>query len=162
MARQAVARAILPKNSLPPARSSVQIIVGRCSAIRLTIRTASADAFELLYTIVNHRLKRNRLTVADATNLSAPYRNRLRQIAGNHNKPVFLVVFTTDIKQCLANNNQRQRQVERYVIENQIAKLQTALENIPYEQYQQLYKLTSAQTNNLQVQITPAGPNAPA
>ena len=121
-------------------------------------QAASADAFELFFTIIGFRLKHNRLAVADATNLSAPYRSRLRQIASSYNKPAYLVVFTTQLDQCLRNNNLRDCQVERYVIEDHTAKLQTALKNIPNEPYQHVYNLTSTDTNDLHVQITPASP----
>jgi len=119
----------------------------------------SPDAFELFYRIISGRVKYNRLTVADATNLSVPYRNTLRRIAARHDRPAYLVVFATDLAQCLKNNASRDRQVERNVIETQMARLYSSLENIPAEAYAKVYRITSQQVNDLEVRIVrAAGP----
>ncbi|GAB3628092.1 hypothetical protein GCM10027419_29430 [Pandoraea terrae] len=68
----------------------------RCRAILSddeTDQTVTRDAFELLHTIVEKRLKLRRLTVVDATNVQPASRRKLIAIARAHNVDSVAIVF---------------------------------------------------------------------
>ncbi|MDR1827298.1 MAG: AAA family ATPase [Methylobacteriaceae bacterium] len=58
-----------------------------------TDQSASADAFQLVHTLVDLRLRRHRFTVVDATNLRREDRDRLRLIARKRYAPPVAIVF---------------------------------------------------------------------
>lgn len=55
--------------------------------------SVSPEAFELFHTIIDRRLRLDRLTVADSTALRPDARRTLLEIARRHAAPVSLVVF---------------------------------------------------------------------
>jgi protein phosphatase len=59
-------------------------------------QTATAEAFALLHDIVEKRLRRNRLTVVDATNLEAPSRRALIARANRHHVLAVAILFDAD------------------------------------------------------------------
>src|SRR5213592_2202588 len=62
----------------------------------------SPDAFELFHTIIEMRVRRHRLTVADSTALQPEARATLRQIARRGRVPVIAVLFDVPEATCLA------------------------------------------------------------
>ncbi|UPT21807.1 AAA family ATPase [Thermobifida alba] len=58
-------------------------------------QSATDDAFHLLHTIVDRRLRRGLLTVVDATNLHPHPRQELRRIARDHDLPCVAIVLDT-------------------------------------------------------------------
>src|SRR5438093_12189704 len=75
----------------------------------------SPDAFELFHTIIEMRLRRHRLTVADSTALQPEARATLRQIARRGEVPVVAVLFDAPEATCLAWDHRRHHQVVRAV-----------------------------------------------
>lgn len=65
---------------------------------------ASADAFFLMHAIVRMRLKRGRLTVADATNVRPGKRAELLAIASAYRRPAVAVVFDLPVRVCVERN----------------------------------------------------------
>ena len=101
-------------------------------------QSANADAFQLLFTILDMRLKNRLLTVVDATNVEKQARANLLAIAQKHHIEPIAWVFTVPKAQCHQWNQQRKdRQVPPYVIERQhqlLLKSLLALEREPYPQ----------------------------
>ncbi len=93
----------------------------------------SPDAFELFHTIIEMRLRRHRLTVADSTALQPEARATLRQIARRGEVPVVAVLFDVPEATCLAWDHRRDRQVGRSVIHQQWERFQQALRAVPDE-----------------------------
>ena len=72
---------------------------------------ASADAFKLMHEIIDMRLKRGRLTVADATNVNAEKRAALLEIALRRRRPAIAVVFDMPEAVCMERNSARNERV---------------------------------------------------
>lgn len=81
-----------------------------------TNQDVSADAFDLFYRLIHARLKHDRLTVADATNLTKERRAELRGIATTAGRPCYALVVETTLEQSLTQNAQRARRVPEHVI----------------------------------------------
>jgi protein phosphatase len=113
----------------------------------------SADAFELLHTIVRFRLKYGRLTVVDATNLIGEYRTPLIRLAEAFRRPIYLVLFKTDFETCLRQNALRSRCVARDVIENHQAHFSHIAESIRGEPYCRIDTIESADFDKITVRI---------
>ncbi len=113
----------------------------------------SADAFDLFYTIIGYRLKHSRLTVADATNLSAQYRRRLIQIAKRYGSDVYLVMFQADLEVCRKHNDQRERTVPENIIALQIEKFKKARENVHSEEYKEIYIIKSEEIGEVKIEV---------
>ena len=106
-----------------------------------TNQPVSPDAFELMYRIIEYRLKWNRLTVADATHLMPSYRKPLLNLAKKYDRPIYLVIFETDLATCRKHNASRPRRVEDHVIESQMEKVQCVKEQLAEEPYEAVYVL---------------------
>jgi protein phosphatase len=73
---------------------------------------ASADAFEVMYLVTDRRLKRSRLVVSDATNVTAEKRQPLLSIAQRRRRPAIAIVFDLPGAICAERNAKREdRQV---------------------------------------------------
>ena len=59
---------------------------------------ATADAFEVLYAIVDQRLSRALLTIIDSTNVTPFARERIFQSAAAHTVPVVAIVLDVPLK----------------------------------------------------------------
>src|SRR5205807_8962195 len=62
---------------------------------------ATDAAFEILYLVVEHRLRRRRLTVVDATNVNPLDRGGLLGLARKHHAPAVAVVFDLPEQLCV-------------------------------------------------------------
>lgn len=116
-----------------------------------TIQTVSPDAFELMIRIIEYRLKWNRLTVADATHLTPAYRKPLRELAAKHGRPIYLVLFETDLAGCRKHNAARTRRVEDHIIESQMEKFQRVKDQIAEENYEKVFVLHPDEIDALKV-----------
>ena len=115
----------------------------------------SADAFELFYMIIGFRLKYGRLTVADATHLTSPYRRRLIDIAATHRRPIYLVLMEATLAECLRHNTLRGRQVEDGVIAKQLDRFNEAKSTVAQEgdRYADVYELTPEQAGDVKIEL---------
>jgi predicted kinase len=77
---------------------------------------ASKDAFDVLDLVVERRLRRRLLTVADSLGLDAKLRRRLLEAAERSGVPCVAVVFDTDPAVCRARNRGRDRPVPTKVL----------------------------------------------
>src|SRR5215467_7924301 len=107
-------------------------------------QAATADAFELLYTIVGLRLRRRKLTVIDATNVRAEDRKQAIAVARQwHALPAAIVVNPgEDI--CHARNKLRpDRAFGPHVVRNQTSALRRGLRGLKREGFGHIYVLNS-------------------
>mgnify|MGYP001440925543 CR=1 FL=1 len=115
----------------------------------------SHDAFDLFYALIGYRLKYGRPTVADATNLAAPYRSQLRRIAERFGRPVYLVWFDTTLAECLRHNDLRDRRVEPAVIREQWQRFDASKPALQAEAalYREVHRLTPAGSREATVEL---------
>ncbi len=83
---------------------------------------ASTDAFAVLESIVDARLKRGLVTVIDTLGLNAEDRHRWRDKATAAEMPCIAIVFDTDAKTCKDRNKRRSRSISPSVLDSQITR----------------------------------------
>lgn len=83
---------------------------------------ASADAFALVDTIVDRRMKRGLLTVVDSLGMDSATNERWRHIAHDHQRAAYLITFDTDPKVCRKQNKGRPGEVPSKVLTAQLEK----------------------------------------
>ncbi|MFE6727822.1 AAA family ATPase [Streptomyces californicus] len=79
-------------------------------------QSATGDAFEVLYSIADKRLRRGLLTVIDATNLRGPDRPWLLDRARHWQRPLVAVLFDVPLAIVQAQNAGRARVVPSDVV----------------------------------------------
>lgn len=101
---------------------------------------ASAEAFQVLATVVNGRLRRRLTTVVDATNLRSASRRQYRRIAARYGIPTIAIAFDLSLLTYQERNARRpDRVVEHFVVEDQAQRMATALAELPAEGHASLY-----------------------
>ena len=106
---------------------------------------ANEDAFALLHAIVAARLRRGRLTVVDATNISAQAREPLIRLAREHGRPPVAVVFDLDRTVLMERGRARsERSLPAHVVSRHIAQLRRSLSTLGSEGFDQVTVLRSA------------------
>lgn len=113
----------------------------------------SRDAFELFHTIIETRVRHQRLTVADSTALQPDARQTLRQIARRGEVPVIAILFDVSEATCQAWDLRRDRRVGRPVIHRQWERFQHVLRTAPDEGFDQVVILGEDELGTMQVQI---------
>ncbi len=109
-------------------------------------QSASADAFSLLHTIVDIRLRRGLLTVVDATNVQPKARAQLLRIAKDNDVPSTAIVL--DVPEALARERDRarsDREVGDHVIRRQRRDLLQGIERLPREGFRKVHVLKGAE-----------------
>jgi protein phosphatase len=107
-------------------------------------QTATPDAFDALHFVARRRLKRGRLTVIDATNVQAPARKALVELAREHHVQAAAIVFDIPERVCRERNESRtDRQVPPHVIPQQISQLRRSLRDLRREGFRFVYTLKS-------------------
>lgn len=106
---------------------------------------ASRDAFALMHLIVEFRLKRGRLTVADATNVYAEKRADLLAIAQHHRRPTVAIVFDLPAALCQERNRARGRTIPAAAVAAHLKLLRESLPNLADEGFAQVSVLSSAE-----------------
>ncbi len=96
-------------------------------------QAASADAFALLYLIVEARTRRRLTTVVDSTGLDARTRRTLREIAARHDVECVAVVVATAPAEARRRNAARERRVPAAVITRQLEDFAVAIAALPDE-----------------------------
>jgi len=108
-------------------------------------QTATDDAFDLLHYTIEKRLKRGRLTVVDATNVQAPARKKLIDIARKYHMLPTAIVFNMPEAVCLERNKSRpDRQFGPHVVKHQTRDLRQSLKWLRKEGFRHIHILGSA------------------
>lgn len=104
----------------------------------------SADAFDLVATIVEKRLKHRRLTVIDATNVRAPDRKKWVELARRWHALPTCVVLDVDLDVCMRHNAGRpDRQFGPGVPQRMISEIRRGLRGLEREGFRKIYRLRS-------------------
>jgi protein phosphatase len=99
-------------------------------------QSASEEAFDLMRVIVEKRLRHNRLSVVDATNVRLEQRAPLLALARRYGRPAFAVVFDLPEDVCLEHNSARSgRSVPERVVRQQLSDLRNSLATLHAEGY---------------------------
>jgi protein phosphatase len=105
-------------------------------------QSATADAFDVLHTIVGKRLARGRLTVVDATNVRSEARRSLVALAREHDVLPVAVVLDVAETVCLARNRQRpDRDFGAHVVRRQCDQLRRGLSSLAREGFRGVHVL---------------------
>jgi F420-dependent oxidoreductase-like protein len=94
---------------------------------------AGTDAFELLDTVLQRRLRRHLLTVVDTLGLDADRRRGYVALARAHGVECHAVVFETPAELCRARNRARAEPVPPKVLANQLAATERARADVMTE-----------------------------
>lgn len=104
---------------------------------------ATSAAFSLLRHALAERVKRRRLTVVDATNLTRRERARLLGVARRHQLPGILVAFDLPLAACQRAAADRERRVDGEVVARQHATFRRELRAVDDEPFDEATVLTS-------------------
>jgi protein phosphatase len=108
-------------------------------------QAATPEAFALLHTILDLRLKGRRLTVVDATNVHAEDRKRLLDIARRWHTLAVAIVLDPGEEVCRSRNAVRpDRAFGPHVVRHQTAALRRSLRGLRKEGFSHVYELRSA------------------
>jgi len=108
---------------------------------------ASAEAFRVLTTIVNGRLKRRLLTVVDATSLRAGNRASYRRLAARYGIPSVAIAFDLPERVYRERNAARpDRKVAEGVIADQAERMIAAVAGLGAEGFQSVFVVTERDT----------------
>ncbi len=113
----------------------------------------SREAFDLFHTIIDRRLRFQRLTVADSTALRREARQMLLEIGRRRAVPVQLIVFDVSEDRCYLHDTLRDRRVGRTVIARQVRLLHEALRIIPEEGFDAVTILDDATAPRASMEI---------
>jgi predicted kinase len=102
-------------------------------------QSATDDAFTLLNTVIDMRLKRRKTTVVDATNVQAWARASLLEFAGKHAAPAVAIVLDVPQEVWQVQNLGRERVVEDDVLFHQAAELAASREVLEGEGFERVY-----------------------
>ncbi|MEM7245842.1 MAG: polynucleotide kinase-phosphatase [Acidobacteriota bacterium] len=119
---------------------------------------ASADAFEMLRTVADRRLARGRLTVIDATNVSAQARAPFVRLAKEHDVFAIAIVLNLSVATCAARNEQREdRNFGKQVVRNHSQALRRGLKRLKSEGFRKVHVLKSEEEiDAVRVEVRPA------
>jgi len=116
-------------------------------------QSVSKHAFDLMYFIIEKRLKLGRLTVADATNLEREHRVTLNRIAGKFQFNTAAIVFNISMEDCLARNATRGRRVPEEALGHQFMLLERTLRTIESEGFNYVHTLDESTQSGVGVRI---------
>ncbi|WP_027708765.1 polynucleotide kinase-phosphatase [Zooshikella ganghwensis] len=110
---------------------------------------ASADAFDVLHLIAEHRLRRGLLTVVDATNVQESARRSLLRVARKQHCLAQAIVLDIAESTCLERNKTRpDRDFGPHVIRNQARQLKRSMRQLKREGFSQVHILKSEEEIN--------------
>ncbi len=113
---------------------------------------ATADAFDLLHSVLAKRLRRGKLCVVDATNVSAEHRARLVEQARRFARPAIAIVFDTPAELCVARAAGRSDRIVRAdIVSQQLANLNRGFDG-GVEGFSQVFRLNP--TDRIGIQRT--------
>ncbi len=121
-------------------------------------QSATPDAFDALYYLLEKRLTRGRLTVVDATNVRPEDRKRIVEVARKHHCLAVAIVINTPERLCQERNQQRSdRNFGAHVVRRQSADLKKGLRGLEREGFRYVHVLSD--TSDLQVERIPLWTN---
>ena len=122
---------------------------------------ATESAFAVLHLIVGERLRRGRVTVVDATNVTSRGRAPLLALARRHDLPVTAIVFDLPEAECVERAAARpERRVAADVVRRQREQLEASLPELAREGVERVIVLrTSDETAAAVVRRAPLPPN---
>ncbi|MET9626245.1 polynucleotide kinase-phosphatase [Lentzea sp. NPDC006480] len=107
-------------------------------------QSASAAAFDVLHYVAAKRLEAGKITVVDATNVQAPDRAKLIEVAKKANVLPVAIVLDTPTDVCLRRNAQRpDRDFGAHVVKRHRAALQRSLKFLGKEGFKRVHVLRS-------------------
>ena len=106
-------------------------------------QSATKEAFALVRTLVEMRLRRGRMTVVDATSVQAWSRASLLSIAKEAARPTVAIVFDLPEQVIAGQNQSRARIVDPAVLEQQSRDLKSTLAELSGEGFTHVYILRS-------------------
>lgn len=109
-------------------------------------QAATGDAFDLLYSTLDIRLKRRKLTVVDATNVRAEDRKRVITLAKKwHTLPTAIVINPGEDVCHERNKSRPDRDFGPHVVRNQTSALRRSLRGLKREGFGHVYILETAE-----------------
>lgn len=102
----------------------------------------TSDAFSLLRTLVDRRLRHGRLTVVDATNVKRRDRRRVLGIAADHAVPAVAIVLDLPLDVCRQRDAAREHPVGPEVQDRQHRDLERTRDQLADEGYAVVHHLT--------------------
>lgn len=118
-------------------------------------QAASADAFSLLYEIVERRLKWGQMTVVDATSLSPIARHRLLELAHRYDFQPVALLFNIDLETCQRWDENRSRKVGLEILTRQMEKLAAAQAQIKSEGFYKVFALEREDLDSSKIVLVP-------
>ncbi|MBV9851978.1 MAG: polynucleotide kinase-phosphatase [Armatimonadetes bacterium] len=107
-----------------------------------TDQSATSDAFEVLHFLARKRLERGKLVVVDATNVQAPARRQLIELARSQNVLAVAIAFNVPERVCQDRNRTRtDRQVPAHAIARQSQNLRQSLKSLKDEGFRYVHVL---------------------
>ena len=120
-----------------------------------TNQGVSGHAFDLMYFIIEKRLRLARLTVADATNLDRRDRKSMIKIARWFNFKAALLVFNIPLEICLSRNSKRARKVPEEALRRQFELLEATLASIDREGFDYVYVFDERDQELVKIEVGP-------
>ena len=112
--------------------------------------TITAEAFNLLHTIMRKRLALGRLTVVDATNVQREARKPLVSIAREYHCLPVAVIFNLPEKICKKRNKLRDdRNFGPHVIRQQRSQMRRSIKGLKREGFRHIFKIDSEEMANM-------------
>ena len=102
---------------------------------------ATPAAFEVFDAIIRGRMRMGRLAVADATNLEAEPRQRMREMALEAGRPVVCLVLDVPRERTEAQNFARRRRVPPHVLTLHFQRLAETLLALPTEGFDAVHQV---------------------
>jgi protein phosphatase len=107
-------------------------------------QSASAEAFKVLALLVDGRLRRQLLTVVDATNLRRDSRRRWLRMARRYGLAAIAICFDFPVSVYVELNDRRQgRRVEEDIVRAQVERLSLTRDDLVAEGWDELFVLKS-------------------
>jgi predicted kinase len=106
---------------------------------------ASKDAFTLMHLVIEFRLKRGRLAVADATNVRSEKREELLVLARRWKRPAVAIVLDLPEPVCQQRNIARRRMIPPPAIGAQVRDLRRSLPLLEGEGFERVWLLRTAE-----------------
>jgi protein phosphatase len=113
----------------------------------------NAQAFALVYFLVEQRLTVNRLCVVDSTALTASARKELLDLAKKSQVPATLILFNVPLATCIERDAKRERSVGPSVIERQYQAFEQSKETIHQEGFDQVVEFQDGDLEKVQIEI---------
>lgn len=105
-------------------------------------QSVTAEAFEALYYLAAKRLRHQKLTVIDATNVQRESRAKLLRLAKDHDVLTVAIVLNTPKAECARRNAERpDRQFGAHVLNRQHADLRRSIRRLRKEGFRYVYVL---------------------